>query len=94
MVYASRLAERLGRIDAKMTRRQVELLTALNLPVRLPQGLGWTADEVIARMRLDKKSESGKLRFVLPTRMGSVELVEGVDEGLVRKVLESKAEVR
>ena len=43
----------------------------------------------IARMRLDKKSEAGKLRFVLPTRMGHVELVDGVDESLVRDVLET-----
>ena len=40
-------------------------------------------------MRLDKKSEAGKLRFVLPTRMGHVELVGGVDEALVREVLET-----
>ena len=87
MVYASRLAEGLGRIDAELTRRQVRLLQALHLPTQLPEGSQWTPDEVISRMRLDKKSEAGKLRFVLPTRMGHVELVEGVDEQVVRAVL-------
>jgi 3-dehydroquinate synthase len=38
-------------------------------------------------MLLDKKTAGGRLRFVLPTRMGHVELVEGVDEALVRDVL-------
>jgi 3-dehydroquinate synthase len=41
----------------------------------------------MARMRLDKKTAGGKLRFVLPTRMGHVELVDGVDEEHVREVL-------
>ncbi|RLS38533.1 MAG: 3-dehydroquinate synthase [Planctomycetota bacterium] len=89
MVYASRLAEKLGRISAEVTQRQVELLQALHLPIRLPNCSKWSSDEVISRMRLDKKSEAGKLRFVLPTRMGHVELVGGVDESLVRDVLET-----
>lgn len=89
MVYASRLAEKLGRINADVTQRQVDLLKALHLPVRLPSGSKWSNDEVLSRMRLDKKSEAGKLRFVLPTRMGHVELVGGVDEALVREVLET-----
>lgn len=90
MVYASRLAEKLERINAGMTHRQLKLLQALHLPVRLPSGSKWTSDEVIQRMRLDKKSEAGKLRFVLPTRMGHVELVDGVEEHLVREVLETE----
>ncbi len=88
MVYASRLAEQLGRIDAAMTQRQVHLLTALHMPTKLPCESRWSSDEVISRMRLDKKSEAGKLRFVLPMRMGHVELVNGVDEAAVRRVLE------
>jgi 3-dehydroquinate synthase len=89
MVYASRLAEKLGRIPAEMTQRQVALLCALHLPTQLPAGSKWTSDEVIARMRLDKKTEAGQLRFVLPTRMGHVELVDGIAESLVRSILES-----
>ena len=85
MVQASRLAERLGRIDEDTTRRQVKLLEAVGLPVCAPKGP--TIDELMARMRLDKKTAGGKLRFVLPTRMGHVELVDGVDEKYVREVL-------
>lgn len=86
MLYASRLAERLGRIDAAATARQLSLLSGLRLPVSLPAGT-WPAEELIARMRLDKKSESGRLRFVLPTRIGHVELVDGVEEPLVHELL-------
>lgn len=88
MIAASRLSERLGRIPPEMTQRQVDLLRGLHLPVRLPPG-NWPSGELLARMRLDKKSEAGKLRFVLPTRMGHVELVDGVTEPLVREILDT-----
>ena len=41
-------------------------------------------------MRHDKKVDGRPLRFVLPTRMGQVELVDGVDELLVRASLEDE----
>ncbi|MEZ6064435.1 MAG: 3-dehydroquinate synthase [Planctomycetaceae bacterium] len=88
MVYASRLAECLGRIDAEDTRRQVDLLHALGLPTRLPGGFEPGINEMLARMRLDKKSVGGQLRFVLPTRIGHVELVDDVPLEIVRAVLE------
>jgi 3-dehydroquinate synthase len=87
MVYASRLAERLGRIDAGTTECQVSLLQKLCLPTALPERVSLAEEEVIERMKLDKKSVAGRLRFVLPTRLGHVELVEGVSEDEVRAVL-------
>jgi 3-dehydroquinate synthase len=38
-------------------------------------------------MLLDKKTEHGRLRLVLPTRMGHVELVDGVDANAIRAAL-------
>lgn len=87
MVYASRLAERLKMIDPSVTQRQQALLGAVGLPTALPAGLNFTADEIIARMRLDKKAVSGKLRFILPTKIGEVKMVSNVNEGDVRAVL-------
>lgn len=85
MVCAARLAERLGRIDGELNRRQVALLEAFGLPTApRPE---WPADDLLAVMRRDKKAVAGKLRFVLPTRLGHVELVDGVPEDLVRDVL-------
>ncbi|WP_254513107.1 3-dehydroquinate synthase [Anatilimnocola floriformis] len=86
MLQASRLAELLGRIDASLTERQLNLLRALQLPIAV-QGLD--PQQLIAAMQHDKKVEHGKLRFVLPTRMGHVELVSGVSPDLVLKVLQS-----
>lgn len=87
MVCASRLAERHGLIDASVTQRQIDLLGALGLPLRLPAGLTITAEDMLARMRLDKKAIAGQLRFVLPTRMGHVETMANIPEDDVRAVM-------
>ena len=89
MPYASRLAERLGRIDSSVTARQEALLEAVGLPIRLSAASHFSTDAVLDKMRLDKKTVGGQLRFVLPTRMGHVETVKDVSELLVREVLES-----
>ena len=87
MLYASRLAERLGFIDAATTRRQEELLSLFGLPTQLPAGWPHSEDAVIDRMKLDKKTLGGQLRFVLPKRLGHVEVVNDVTETNVRAVL-------
>jgi 3-dehydroquinate synthase len=87
MLCASRLAESLGRIDAEVTDRQNRLLTALDLPTEVPDV---DHGELIDKMRHDKKTEHGKLRFVLPTRMGHVELVDNVDTQAVVECLVTK----
>jgi 3-dehydroquinate synthase len=84
MVCASRLAELAGRIDGALTERQVKLLQALGLPTKAP---GLDADELLAAMQLDKKTEGGRLRFVLPERLGRVEVVSGIAAEMVRRVL-------
>ena len=85
MLCASRLAAALQRIPAEMTARQAQLLERLRLPTQVPQLAG---AEVLACMSKDKKVAHGKLRFVLPSRMGHVELVQDVDPGLVLAALE------
>ncbi len=78
MICASRLAETLGRLAPADTQRQQALLEALHLPVVVPTDLRNRADEIIAAMMLDKKTEGRELRFILPTRIGHVEIVKGV----------------
>lgn len=87
IVYASRLAEKLGRIEKPLTDKQAELLEGVGLPLNLKEPQRISIDDVIDRMKLDKKTVGGKLRFVLPTRIGHVELVEDVPEELVRETL-------
>jgi 3-dehydroquinate synthase len=75
MMCAARLAERMGRIDAALVERQRALLETFKLPLDVPVV---DHDELIELMYRDKKVDRGKLRFVLPTRMGHVELVPSV----------------
>jgi 3-dehydroquinate synthase len=66
----------MGRVDDAFVQRQRALLEALRLPLDVPDV---DHEELIELMYHDKKVERGKLRFVLPTRMGHVELVRGVE---------------
>jgi 3-dehydroquinate synthase len=84
MLCASRLAERLGRVDGPFTARQRELLVALGLPVEVPK---LDHEKILATMMHDKKTQHGRLRVVLPTRMGHVELVDDVDPNAIRAAL-------
>jgi 3-dehydroquinate synthase len=89
MIYASRLAERRGLIPGEVTTRQTALLSALGLPIGLPPNVKLPVADILDRMRLDKKTVGGKLRFVLPTRLGHVEVIKDVPEADVLAVLES-----
>ncbi len=80
MICASRLAERRGLIGPDVTERQLHLLQALRLPTEVPEALLKEPGEIVARMQLDKKTEAGILRFVLPVRMGYVELIAGIPD--------------
>jgi 3-dehydroquinate synthase len=87
MTRAARLAAVIGRISGEVVARQDNLLTSLGLPISLA-GLGsLDPDHLLAIMARDKKAEGGRLRFVLPSRLGAVELVHGIDEPLVRRIL-------
>lgn len=75
MMCAARLAEIMERVDEEFVTRQLKLLEALQLPTATPN---YNADELVALMRRDKKVDAGQLRFILPTKMGHVELVKEV----------------
>jgi 3-dehydroquinate synthase len=81
MRCAARLAARLGRIDSAVEARQEALLDALGLRQDPPAVDG---QELLRVMHRDKKAAGGRLRFILPDRIGRVELVGDVpDEDLL-----------
>jgi 3-dehydroquinate synthase len=84
MQCAARLARRMNRVDDDFVSRQRDLLAALHLPLEVPP---LDHDLLLGAMASDKKVEHGKLRFVLPTRLGNVELVRDVDPNDVRAAL-------
>jgi 3-dehydroquinate synthase len=86
MVCASRLAEARGLIEHATTERQRELLDEFGLPTKPPR---CPIDDLLAAMRKDKKALAGRMRFVLPRRLGTADLFDDIPEAEVRQVLQS-----
>jgi 3-dehydroquinate synthase len=87
MMCAARLAQRLGRVDTAFVDRQRNLLSALGLPLNVPEV---DREEIIELMYRDKKVDRGKLRFILPSRMGHVECVKDVATAEILAALEGE----
>lgn len=85
MVLAARLSAMIGLADAADAARLAALLQRLGLATVLPAGLA--PDALLARMRLDKKAQSGRLRFVLWRGIGQAEIVDDVPADAVRACL-------
>jgi 3-dehydroquinate synthase len=73
-------------IASEITQRQIQLLQAFSLPIA-PEN--WPISDLLATMKKDKKAVEGRMRFILPTRLGAVALFDDVPESDVRAVLES-----
>jgi 3-dehydroquinate synthase len=84
MVLAASLSARLGRAPAEDTERLARLLARCGLPIAPPRA---DADALLARMRLDKKNLSGRLRLILWRGIGQAEIVADIDERRIRDLL-------
>jgi 3-dehydroquinate synthase len=87
LVGACRTAVALGRLSPAASDRVVRLLSALQLPTQLTAPV--QAAEARRRMGFDKKVAGGALRLVLPSAIGQVEVVQGVDEDAITAGLAS-----
>jgi 3-dehydroquinate synthase len=85
LVFAGELAAALGRIDASTADQQREVVSALGLPIRAPDGLD--AATLLELMRRDKKAKGG-LTFVLPGPDG-IERVDDPPATALERALES-----
>lgn len=83
MVFAAKLSQQLGTLDAKEAVRVENLLAKFNLPTQIPSNLN--VDEMISAMRHDKKSVGGNLRFVLLDGIGK-SYTKTLDEAVVRSI--------
>ena len=85
LVFAAELGRALGRIDDDRVAEHRRIVDGYGLPGSLPEGS--QPDELVAVMGRDKKAVDG-LTFALDGPAG-VEVVAGVDPGLVRDTLEA-----
>ncbi len=85
MVAAVRIAAALGRADRALAARIEAALQAWELPVRCP---AFTVDAIWGAMAHDKKRQGSALRWVLPDRIGQVEITDAVPQKVVEVVLQ------
>jgi 3-dehydroquinate synthase len=86
MVAASRIAVALQMWDHESDCRQLKLIEKTGLPTQLPSGLN--IEEIIDSLQSDKKVKSGKVRFILPTQIGTVTITDQVPADTIRQVLQ------
>ena len=86
MVCATRLAVRLGMFNSASEVRLLRMLNAFQLPVSLSD-YRLKADPILKAMAYDKKTKNGIIRFILPTRIGSVVVRHNVPVSMVRNIM-------
>lgn len=83
MICAGRLAVDLNLFSRGDFLRMENLMRKLGLPVSAA-GMGVKSADVLSAMAHDKKKKSGKLRFVLPVRIGKVVVRDAVSEASIK----------
>lgn len=66
-------------------RRVEALLLAFDLPTEAPPKMGFA--EFVKHMRHDKKVKAGRIRFILPTGIGSAVVTDDVDDEMLKAIL-------
>jgi 3-dehydroquinate synthase len=84
MVCAASIARKMKMIDRGSAGRIKDLLDKLGLPTMVER---LSAKKIINALSVDKKIRKGKMQFVLPTRIGKVEIRNNVPLKTVRNVL-------
>jgi shikimate kinase/3-dehydroquinate synthase len=86
MVAEAWLAERLTVAEPGLSDAMAKTLSALELPIEIPQGL--SQNEIVRAMKVDKKKAAGVVRFALPVKIGEVKV--GVEVENLEEVLSSR----
>lgn len=84
MVAAATISKRMGILDNSEFKRLKGVIKELGLPTEIA---GHKAPEILQAMKHDKKIVAGRIRFILPRRMGEAFLSDEVDLSLVEQVL-------
>jgi len=87
MVLAADCACRHGLLDEASVQRIRGLVGALGLPTEMPAAIDPSA--ALAAMGMDKKVVDGRLRLVLPERIGAVRVTDQVESAAVLATLEA-----
>jgi 3-dehydroquinate synthase len=89
MRAATVLALRLGRLNQADAATVTDVISKYG-PIPPLQGI--EAERLADRLRSDKKTIQGKVHFVLPVKIGAVEMVSGVPGGVVLESIQAALE--
>ncbi|MCD6385396.1 3-dehydroquinate synthase [Candidatus Sumerlaeota bacterium] len=89
MVAAARIGARLEMIDNAEVERIWQIIRMAGLPYRFKHA---EPEDIVERITKDKKVLGHKVRYVLPRRIGVVEIVSDVSPALVIEVLKEMKE--
>ena len=88
MVYASKFAHHIGLCDALVPERVEKLIRSYGLPTGLSVlSRRPSVTELMDTMQVDKKAEGGKVKFVLPTKIGEAVITKEWNERALKEVL-------
>ncbi len=83
MLYATKIAVEMGLTNNTIYERQRSLFTKMGLSL----SPGLVAGDIIKVLYTDKKTVAGRLRFILPLRIGEVIISDKVTEEILYKAL-------
>ena len=83
MLYATRIAIDMRLADNTVFERQLSLIKRLGLPLQT----GLKPEEIVKTLYADKKVIAGRLRFILPTKIGEVIISDQVTEEMLYRIL-------
>jgi len=86
MKYVSKIARSMNLADETVLKRQESLFTRLGLSLKDTE---LDPQDIVSKLYQDKKTIAGKLRFVLPTRIGNVIIDDSVSEQTILNALTS-----
>ncbi len=84
-VMAAKTAQCQALLSQNDVERIICLFTKVDLPIKAPSSMNY--DAFIKHMKRDKKVLAGKLRFVLPTSIGTAEVVSDVSSQTLKDVI-------
>jgi len=90
MLAATRLAELVKALDPSDAALIKQVICQYG---PLPIAHNLDPDRLLSRLASDKKTLQGKVHFVLPTSIGTVKVVSGIDEQFVRQAMVESLQV-
>jgi 3-dehydroquinate synthase len=90
MSCAAKVSRILGYVDDEFVKRQDNLCASAQLPVHLPPSI--CPDDMLRLMLHDKKTVKGKIKLIIPRRIGKVDQLHDVDPAVLCDALKLKGQ--